>query len=322
MEVFLPFLNLIEAQITEYSCELSKLSPKELYEPEKYILSLNAKRLRPLLTLIACDLFEKNSSNALHSALSVELFHNFSLIHDDILDNAPIRRGKATVHQKWGNNIAILSGDAMLVKAFQAIEKYDANEFKQLHALFSKTALEVCEGQQEDMNFETRNNVNVAEYIEMISKKTAVLLGCALQMGAINAGATIAEQEKIYLFGKNIGIAFQLIDDYLDAFALPEQNFGKQIGGDIIANKKTYLSLKYKELLKNDVCPNDEILNNDLKIKNTIAQFKLLKVDELCLQEAEKYTHIAMDYLLSLNKNKLKTENLISLANTLLYRKK
>ncbi len=216
--------------------------PTQLYDPIKYILSLGGKRLRPVLTLMVSDFFGNDFKKAIHAALAVELFHNFSLIHDDIMDNAPLRRGKKTVHEKWDTNTAILSGDAMLILAYRFFENYEPSMFQELAKVFSETALQVCEGQQHDMNFETRYDVTLEEYIAMINHKTAVLLGAAMKMGAIVGEASEGDKEKIYQFGRNLGIAFQLQDDYLDVFGDPE-TFGKQVGGDIISNKKTILYL-------------------------------------------------------------------------------
>ena len=220
--------------------------PKNLYEPIQYILNLGGKRLRPVLTLMTTDCFDGEIKTALDAALAVEVFHNFSLIHDDIMDAAPLRRGHQTVHEKWDLNTGILSGDAMLIMAYQLFENYPPDVFQQLAKLFSKTALEVCEGQQYDIDFETRNTVSISEYLQMIEYKTAVLVGAAMKMGAIIANASTEDQERCYEFGKNLGIAFQIQDDYLDAFGNPE-TFGKQVGGDIIENKKTYLYLKALE---------------------------------------------------------------------------
>ena len=220
--------------------------PKNLYEPIEYILNLGGKRLRPVLTLMTADCFEGDTNSALDAALAVEVFHNFSLIHDDIMDAAPLRRGHQTVHEKWDLNTGILSGDAMLIMAYQLFENYPPDVFQNLAILFSETALEVCEGQQYDIDFETRHDVSIVEYLKMIEYKTAVLVGAAMKMGAIIAGASEEDQNRSYEFGRNLGIAFQLQDDYLDAFGNPE-TFGKQVGGDIIENKKTYLYLKALE---------------------------------------------------------------------------
>jgi geranylgeranyl diphosphate synthase type II len=229
------------------SSRLTIKEPQSLYKPMSYILALGGKRLRPVLTLLSTDLFGGNYQDAFNAAMAVEYFHNFSLIHDDIMDAAPLRRGKTTVHQKWDVNTGILSGDAMLIEAYRFLEPYPANVFKELTMLFSKTAMEVCEGQQYDVDFESREEVEIMEYLKMIEYKTAVLVGASMKMGAVIAGADTASQRNIYDYGLNLGIAFQLQDDYLDAFGDPK-TFGKQVGGDIIENKKTYLYLKSIEL--------------------------------------------------------------------------
>jgi len=217
--------------------------PVNLYQPIQYILSLGGKRMRPVLTLMAADIFGADCREALPAAIAVEMFHNFSLVHDDIMDDAPLRRGNQTVHEKWNLNTGILSGDAMLILAYQYFEEYEPEIFRSLAKLFSKTALEVCEGQQWDVDFEQRNDVTEPEYLKMIEYKTAVLVAAAMKMGAIVAKTSEENCDLIYNFGLNLGIAFQLQDDYLDAFGDPA-TFGKQIGGDIIENKKTYLYLK------------------------------------------------------------------------------
>jgi geranylgeranyl diphosphate synthase type II len=225
--------------------------PKNLYDPIQYILSLGGKRMRPVLTLMASEIFDCNYKKAMQAATAVEVFHNFSLIHDDIMDDAPLRRGKITVHEKWNINTGILSGDAMLILAYQYFEEYEPTIFRALAKLFSKTALEVCEGQQYDVDFETRDDVTIPEYLKMIEYKTAVLVGAAMKMGTIVAEASEENANLIYNFGLNLGMAFQLQDDFLDAFGSPE-TFGKQIGGDIIENKKTYLYLKALEYGKKE----------------------------------------------------------------------
>ncbi|HUH46012.1 MAG TPA: polyprenyl synthetase family protein [Arenibacter sp.] len=226
----------------------SKLKePINLYGPISYILNLGGKRLRPVLTLMAADIFEADYRSALDAALAIEVFHNFSLVHDDIMDGAPLRRGKPTVHTKWDINTGILSGDAMLIYSYQLLESYPDAVFKELMQLFGKTAMAVCEGQQYDVDFEQRDDVTIPEYLLMIQYKTAVLVGAALKMGAIIAGKPKEIQNLIYDFGINLGTAFQLQDDYLDAFGDPD-SFGKQVGGDIIGNKKTYMYLKALEM--------------------------------------------------------------------------
>jgi len=237
-------LSIYQELISTYFSELHLTKePKNLYQPISYILSIGGKKIRPILTLMATEVFDVDCKKALAAATAVEVFHNFSLVHDDIMDDAPLRRGNVTVHEKWDINTGILSGDAMLILAYQHFEEYEPNIFRKLAKLFSKTALEVCEGQQYDVDFETRTDVTIPEYLKMIEYKTAVLVGAAMKMGAIVAETSEENANLIYDFGLNLGIAFQLQDDYLDAFGNPE-TFGKQVGGDIIENKKTYLYLK------------------------------------------------------------------------------
>lgn len=236
---------------THLSKSFLPMTPNNLYDPIQYILQLGGKRLRPVLTLMTAEIFGSTYDKALDAALAIEVFHNFSLVHDDIMDQAPLRRGQETVHEKWDVNTGILSGDAMLIQAYQLFENYEGAIFKELAALFSTTAIQVCEGQQYDMDFEVREDVTLSEYLQMIESKTAVLLGAALQMGAIIAGASPKSKTAIYDFGRLLGIAFQLQDDYLDAFGDPA-TFGKQVGGDIMANKKTYLYLKALESATTD----------------------------------------------------------------------
>lgn len=217
--------------------------PKNLYEPIDYIMHLGGKRLRPVLVLLAADIFGQQSEKAMNAALAVEVFHNFSLVHDDIMDEASLRRGKPSVHQKWDVNTGILSGDAMLINAYQLFENYDSAMFSDLAQLFTRTAIQVCEGQQYDVDYESRAHIEIDEYLKMIEYKTAVLVGAALEMGAIIGGASLESRKGIYQYGCLIGKAFQLKDDHLDIFG-DEASFGKEIGGDIIENKKTYLYLK------------------------------------------------------------------------------
>ena len=213
-------------------------SPFGLYAPVKYQLDMGGKRVRPLLTVMACDMFGGDIEEAISPALGLEIFHNFTLLHDDVMDKADIRRGRPTVHKAWNENTAILSGDAMQIIATQKVCEAPLRVLKEVLDLYNKTALEICEGQQFDMEFETREDVTREEYIEMIRLKTAVLIGCALKMGAIIAGATPSQADAMYKFGENIGLAFQLQDDYLDVYGDAE-TFGKKIGGDILNNKKT-----------------------------------------------------------------------------------
>ncbi|MGV6830133.1 MAG: polyprenyl synthetase family protein [bacterium] len=247
------FLQSYSASFNSYLADFvsKNRTPKSLYDPSDYILQLGGKRLRPILVLMACKYFNAEYKKALPAALAVEVFHNFTLVHDDIMDDAPLRRGHQTVHEKWDLNTGILSGDAMLILAFQLFESYEPEAFQKLVSLFSQTALEVCEGQQYDVDFEERNDVQVEEYLKMIEYKTSVLVACALKMGAIIGGASEQDANTMYDFGRYLGIAFQLQDDYLDAFGNPE-TFGKQVGGDILENKKTYLVIRALELASQD----------------------------------------------------------------------
>lgn len=225
----------------EYLKEEIKVGqPEHLYLPIEYLLHMGGKRLRPVITLMGTDCFGGNVKEALPAAMAIEVFHNFSLMHDDIMDAAPLRRGHQTVHQKWDINTGILSGDAMLIMSYQLLNKYKDPLFGSLTRLLSKTALEVCEGQQFDIDFETQSDVSLEAYLQMIAYKTAVLVGCALKMGALIAGTTSEQANLAYEYGLQLGIAFQIQDDFLDAFGDPK-TFGKQVGGDIIENKKTIL---------------------------------------------------------------------------------
>ena len=240
------YTNLIEKELGDYSFGDQ---PVQLYEPIRYILSLGGKRLRPALSLMACQIFDEDMNKAIPLALGIEVFHNFTLVHDDIMDNAPLRRGNATVHEKWNGNTAILSGDVMLIKAYELIARTDPAYLKKVIDKFNICAIEVCEGQQYDMDFESVATVTENEYRNMIRLKTAVLLGIALESGAIVGGASEEKARKLNDFGINIGIGFQLKDDLLDVFGDADK-FGKQVGGDIISNKKTYLLIKALELAK------------------------------------------------------------------------
>ncbi len=232
---------------TIISEEVNKLSfptyPAELYEPIKYILSLGGKRMRPALLLMACDMFGGDVQKAIPPALAIEVFHNFTLMHDDIMDNAPLRRGSVTVHERWNQNVGILSGDVMLIEGYKLMMQVDDHLLRPILDIFNDTAVGVCEGQQIDMEFENRSDVNIEEYINMIRLKTAVVLGGALKIGAMIGGASSTDADLLYTFGEQLGIAFQLQDDILDVYGNPEK-FGKQVGGDILANKKTFLLIK------------------------------------------------------------------------------
>ena len=299
--------------------------PNNLYQPINYILKLGGKRLRPVLTLMTAEVFGSNINEAMDAALSVEVFHNFSLVHDDIMDDAPLRRGKETVHEKWDLNTGILSGDAMLILAYQLFENYEPKTFQALAKLFSKTALEVCEGQQYDIDFETRNDVAIPEYLKMIEYKTAVLVGAAMKMGAIVAEASNENQDAIYDFGRYLGIAFQLQDDYLDAFGNPE-TFGKQVGGDILENKKTYLYLKTLELgtetekVNLIEFMNSDTLSNDAKVKQVKTVFKTSGAAEATQLAVKGYTNKAFEMLKTLNISEDKKQLLRAFGEQLMNR--
>lgn len=306
---------------------LKGYQPATLFAPAEYILSLGGKRLRPLLTLMAADLFGKDSEEAIDAALAVEIFHNFSLVHDDLMDNADMRRGYPTIHKKWSDNNAILSGDALVIEAYKYIARTPVRVLPEVLELFSATAMEICEGQQYDMDFEQRLDVTEEEYIEMIRLKTAVLIGCALKIGAIIAGAPVQDAESIYEFGINIGLAFQLKDDLLDVYGDPK-TFGKRVGGDILCNKKTFLlirSLKTADTKQRDdliqwLTATDYDPDEKIKfVKNTYDELNLRFIVENLI---EKYYLASLDCLSSINVPDNRKRDLISLAENLMYREK
>ncbi|MFY9242014.1 MAG: polyprenyl synthetase family protein [Polaribacter sp.] len=289
--------------------------PKNLYEPIDYILQLGGKRIRPILTLMAADIFSDEYKKALPAALAIEVFHNFTLIHDDIMDAAPLRRGKATVHEKWDINRGILSGDAMLILAYKYFENYEPIVFQKLAKLFSKTALEVCDGQQLDVDFETRKDVTIDEYMNMIRLKTSVLVAAALKMGAIVAETNDKNADLIYDFGLNLGLAFQLQDDYLDTFGDAE-TFGKQIGGDIMENKKTFLYLKTLEVADKETKKKlkyfyrKKLKENTLKIIEVTRIFQINDIPILVTKEIENYTEKAFSTLSKMDISEENKQNL------------
>ena len=302
-------------------------NPKELYDPIEYIMSLGGKRMRPALVFIGCDFFGGNVEKALHPAIAVELFHNFTLMHDDIMDNAPLRRNQTTVHEKWNNNVAVLSGDAMLVKAYQELCKSDSATLPQLLTIFSDIAIKVCEGQQFDMNFEKLQKVSIAEYLKMIELKTSVLLGGSLKMGALLANANEKDAQKLYDFGKHIGIAFQLQDDILDVYADAEK-FGKQVGGDIIANKKTFLLLKALEMVEGNRFMKEELhmwlnaphFDPAEKVAAITSIYNFLNVREIARHEMKKHYDIALTFLNDISVADTKKQELIAFADSLMVR--
>jgi geranylgeranyl diphosphate synthase type II len=275
--------------------------PSNLYEPIQYILQQQGKQLRPILTLMTCELFNGEVDKAYDAALAVEVFHNFTLVHDDIMDNAAMRRGEATVYKKWGLNAGVLSGDAMMIMAYRCLDGYEATLLKKLIQLFGKTALEVCEGQQMDIDFESKTDVTIAEYMKMISFKTSVLVATAMKMGAMIANASEEDAVKIYNFGLNLGIAFQLQDDYLDTFG-DFEIFGKNIGGDIKENKKTFLFIKALEVCESvEKKQLLEFYNLSGQVPNKVSQviqiFENNNIPKIVTEEIEKYTAKALGIL-------------------------
>lgn len=301
-------------------------SPQKLYHPISYTLNLGGKRLRPMLTLAACELFDGKAEDALNAALGIEIFHNFTLLHDDIMDKAPLRRGKATVYKKWNTNVAILSGDTMFALAYQYLCKGGHPRLKQILDTFTRTAIEVCEGQQYDMDFETQGEVSIAGYINMIRMKTAVLLGAGLKIGALIAGADDKQATLIYDFGVNVGMAFQLKDDLLDAYGDSEK-FGKSIGGDIVANKKTFLYLKCLELADsddkkrlNDLFTGDTDILEKEKIKTTLEIFNKYNMKQVALAMMERYFGTALEVMKSVQAGRDKKNHLVAYAEWLYKR--
>lgn len=295
-------MNALEKYIKLIDKELTDIhfpdSPHDLYTSIGYFLNIGGKRVRPILTLIAFELFDSPiNQRALDAAMGIELFHNFTLLHDDIMDNAPLRRNSMTVHQKWDTNTAILSGDVMYSLA---LEKIIVCESLTLSQLFLKTSKEVCEGQQFDMLFETRSNVSIGDYLEMIRLKTSVLIGCALQAGAIIGGADEENQKKMYEIGINIGMAFQLQDDLLDSFGTTKR-VGKQIGGDILENKKTYIFLKAWELADDNQKESIKSLlvesDKELKIKGFLELYRQLEIQHISSVLIDEYFCKGMDLL-------------------------
>lgn len=294
-------------------------TPETLYEPCRYFMTIGGKRVRPVLCLMSNEMFGNITEDAWRASMGVELFHNFTLIHDDIMDKAPLRRGKVTVHERNGLTSGILCGDVMAIYAYDQLAHIKTNLAPVLH-LFNKTSIEVCEGQQLDMDFETRNDVSIDEYIEMIKLKTAVLLACSLKMGALLGGSTEGNANKLYEFGKNLGIAFQLRDDYLDAFSTIT---GKQQGGDIKSNKKTYLLLKALEnanaLQRKAI---EALLERDdeAKVPAMLSLFTNTGADEACKEAIAHYSQLAFDCLEDAAVQSVRKKHLHDLASYLLTR--
>lgn len=316
------YTELVEKKLSDLSLPAK---PGNIYDPLRYLLNIGGKRVRPILTLLGAELFGVANDKVINQALAVELFHNFTLIHDDIMDEAPLRRGQSTVHEKWGNNTAILSGDVLMIYAYEQLSLGANDHLKVLFERFNRTAIEVCEGQQMDMDFETREDVTPSEYVEMIRLKTSVLLGCALEFGAIMAGASSEDRKHLYDFGVHVGLAFQIQDDILDLYADPEK-FGKQVGGDVLADKKTLLFLLAKENATENQIPELNALKSEtdpvIKVEKARSLFDQINARGLC--EAEKANHYeeALRSLELINVDPARKNKLKGLAAYLLERDK
>jgi len=320
MKTIIEYQEIVAKEIEKFQAENKEFS---LYDPVNYILDIGGKRLRPVLTLLATDLFGGKISESIKPSLGIEVFHNFTLLHDDIMDNAPLRRGQVTVHEKWNINAAILSGDVMFVQAFSLVTSCKSEFLRDVLDLFNVTAIEVCEGQQHDMDFETRNDVSIEEYIEMIRLKTSVLVACALKLGAILAKAPKDDAQKLYDFGLNLGIAFQIKDDILDVFG-DASLVGKKVGGDILANKKTYLLLK---ALEDGNDQQNTTLNTWLsrdggteKVEAVTEIFEELSVKEKADEVMNQYYQKSIEALDSIQIDVTKKKYLYDFAESLMNR--
>ncbi len=316
------FLELAQQFETKFNVRHFPKEPQTLYDAAQYILAIGGKRVRPVCVLMGNELFADINQDAWQVAAAIELFHNFSLIHDDIMDKAPLRRGMQTVHAKYGDATALLAGDVMFAQAYDYLTRIDLSYVQKIIKLFNQTSKEVCEGQQIDMDFEQMQNVGMEQYIQMITLKTSVLLAASLQLGAILGGAGEGNQQHIYSFGKNLGIAFQIQDDYLDAFGDPEK-FGKQIGGDILSNKKTFLLLHVIEVATAN--QNNEIdtlisTNPTDKVEKMLTIYKDCKVDEWAKELKEKYYKTALKNLEDVAVLDIRKKPLYELATYLMER--
>ncbi len=319
------FRQQVEEELRICSSKLGS-SPPELYEPIRYILSLGGKRMRPMLVLAGCDLFDGDASKAMPAAMAIELFHNFTLVHDDIMDNAPLRRNESTIHEKWNSNTAILSGDAMLVQAYGQLVRTETASLKKVLDIFNDTAARVCEGQQLDMNYEKTGKISISQYLKMIELKTAALLAGSLKIGAVIGSARDEDADRLHDFGKNMGIAFQLQDDILDVYG--GEKFGKQRGGDIISNKKTFLLLKALELSQLNRYKHEELLQwvhspahaAKEKIDAVTGIYDFLNVRKIAEAEMKSYFDKGLAVLETIPANEKKKEELAAFAQNLLLR--
>lgn len=316
------FKELSEKFLQHFSVNHFPEQPATLYKAGEYFIQEGGKRIRPAMCLMANELFDEIKPDAYHVATAIELFHNFTLIHDDIMDDASLRRGKPTVYAQYGGNIALLCGDVMLIRAYDYLNKINIKYLPKILQLFNKTAREVCEGQQLDMDFEKQENVLLEDYLHMISLKTSVLLAASLQMGAVIGGATEYNSSHLYEFGKNLGLAFQIQDDYLDAFGDPEK-FGKEVGGDIKQNKKTFLLLYALDVALPDQIAQLKSLmetNPPDKVERVLEIFRACEVDEWANQLKGKYYQLALKHLEDVAVTALRKKPLQDLADFLIKR--
>jgi geranylgeranyl diphosphate synthase type II len=316
------FKELISVFSAHFAHRHFPASPATLYDPGEYFLALGGKRVRPIMCLMGNELFDEIHADAYHVANAIELFHNFTLIHDDIMDAAPLRRGMETVHKKYGESTALLTGDVMMIQSYEYLNKIQGTHIHSILQLFNRTAKEVCEGQQLDMDFEKQEKVSLDEYLHMISLKTSVLLAASLEMGAILGGASGGNRKHLYDFGKNLGLAFQIQDDYLDAFGDPEK-FGKDVGGDIRQNKKTFLLLHALEVATAEQKAKLQQLMKDNpanKVEEVLAIFKACNVDAWANSLKEKYLQTALQHLEDIAVVSARKKPLIELADFLIQR--
>lgn len=316
------FKELVQEFANHFAVRHFPQSPASLYDPGEYFLALGGKRVRPVMCLMGNELFDNIHADAYSVATAIELFHNFTLIHDDIMDAAPLRRGMETVHKKYGDSTALLTGDVMMIQAYEYLNKIHPSHLPQILQLFNKTAREVCEGQQLDMDFEKQEHVSLDDYLNMISLKTSVLLAASLEMGAILGGSGGGNRQHLYAFGKNLGIAFQIQDDYLDAFGDPEK-FGKDVGGDIRQNKKTFLLLHALEVASPE--QKSQLLqliqdNPADKVQQVLAIFKACNVDQWANELKEKYLQTALQHLEDIAVVSTRKQPLKELADFLIQR--
>lgn len=321
MQLIAPYQDAINAGLRAIPYPLQ---PAQLYDPIRYFSAIGGKRIRPVLTLLAAEMFGLPRQESLPAALAIETFHNFTLLHDDLMDNAPLRRGQPSVHEKWSPSIAILSGDAMLITAYQQLAQVNPRYLPEVLSIFNQVAIEVCEGQQLDLDFEDQEKVDIPQYLEMIRLKTAVLLGAALKIGAVLAGASEKDATALEAFGINIGIAFQLQDDYLDVYGETE-TFGKEIGGDILAGKKTYLWLKAMELAPADLQEQLKYWNNKSdepvrKVETITEIYNTLSIPQHSMEVMRFHAQQAEKHLDSIDLPEVKKSTLKHLAEKLMNR--